>query len=309
MTINTNLSHISIADALRSKQLFGRFFLGASWNRWVAVIKAAYAEPLTAAELIEFHEVADRDPPKRRVKTLACVVGRGGGKDSIASFCATYAAMNFDPKTSKLRPGEQAYVVCIAVDRDQAGIVFKYIRALFEEIPTLAAMVKSIASDTIELNNRVTIQVTTNSFRSIRGRSILCAIFDELAFWRDDSARSANPDVEVAGAISPGLARVPNSMLIMISSAHRRSGLLYDRYKTFYGKDDDSTLVVRGTTMQFNSSFDQSIIDRDLAEDSARFSAEYLSEWRDDLSSFLDRLHAIFSFEHCNIWHQCIGEY
>jgi hypothetical protein len=198
--------------------------------------------------------------------------------------------MSFDPKAARLRPGELAYVLCLAVDKGQASIVFGYIRALFEKIPALKAMAKNIGSDSIELSNSVVIQVTTNSFRSIRGRSILCAIFDEVSFWRDDSAAYASPDSEVAGAVRPGMARVPNSMLIMISSAHRRSGILYDKWKTSYGKADDDTLVVRGTTLQFNPLFDQAIITADLAEDPARYEAEYNSEWRDDLSSFIDRL-------------------
>jgi hypothetical protein len=37
--------------------------------------------------------------------------------------------------------------------------------------------------------------------------------------------------------LSPGLARVPGSMKILISSVHKRSGLLYQRYRDFYGKE------------------------------------------------------------------------
>jgi hypothetical protein len=48
-------------------------------------------------------------------------------------------------------------------------------------------------------------------------------------------------------------------------------------------------LVVRGSTVQFNPSFDAKIIERDLAKDKERYAAEYLSEWRDDLSSFISR--------------------
>jgi hypothetical protein len=290
MTMTISPTHITITDALKNKALFGPFYFGASWNRWKSVFKGAFAEPLTTTELELFREVAGRDPPSRRVKTLACIVGRGGGKDATASFAAAYAAMSFDPKAARLRPGELAYVLCLAVDKGQASIVFGYIRALFEKIPALKAMARNIGSDSIELSNSVVIQVTTNSFRSIRGRSILCAIFDEVSFWRDDSAAYASPDSEVAGAVRPGMARVPNSMLIMISSAHRRSGILYDKWKTSYGKDDPDCLVVRGTTLQFNPLFDQAIIDADLAEDPARYEAEYNSEWRDDLSSFVDRL-------------------
>jgi hypothetical protein len=166
--------------------------------------------------------------------------------------------------------------------------LFRYIRALFEDIPVLKAMVKGeFGTDNITLKNRVRIEVRTNSYRSVRGRSILAAIFDEAAFWRSDE--SQNPDTEVFGAISPGLARVPNSMLIVISSAHRRAGLLYEHWKASFGKPDDDTLVVRGTTTQFNPLFPQSIIDKALALDPQRYGAEYLSQWRDDLATYLPR--------------------
>ena len=65
-------------------------------------------------------------------------------------------------------------------------------------------------------------------------------------------------------------------MLIMISCAHKRSGLLYQRYRDHYGKDSDGVLVVHGTTLQFNPSFDAKIIERALEEDPQRYGAEYL---------------------------------
>src|SRR6516165_6329450 len=94
---------ISIAHALRHKQLFGPFFSGQSWDTWRSVLKGAFAEKLSPSELQTFRAVADRDPPAHQVKELACVVGRGGGKDSTASFVAAYIAMSFDPKAAKLR--------------------------------------------------------------------------------------------------------------------------------------------------------------------------------------------------------------
>lgn len=214
-------------------------------------------------------------------------MGRGGGKDSVASFIATYIAMSFSPRAAKLRPGELAYVMCLAVDKDQAAIAYRYIRAFFEEVPTLAAMVKNIGSDSIELKHKVVIQVIVNSYRAIRGRSVLAAIFDEAAFWRSDE--SQNPDTEVHAALAPGLARVKGSMLVMISSAHRRAGLLYDKWKACFAQPDDDVLVVRGTTTQFNPTFSQSTIDKALALDPQRYAAEYNSEWRDDLATFISR--------------------
>jgi hypothetical protein len=277
---------ISVVDAMNSPQLFGPHFAGASWNTWRACIKATFAEPMSDDELAAFRSVAEREPPKKRVSEAVIIAGRGAGKDSVASLIASCIAINFDPK-GKLRPGEKAVVMCIAVDRTQARIVHGYIRAYFEQIPALAALVKSIDSESIELRNGVVIEVHTNSYRSVRGRSILAAVFDECAFWRDEDF--ASPDTEVYGAVSPGLARVSGSMLIVISTAHKRSGLLYQKWKDHYGRDDDDVLVVRGSTRTFNTLFDAKVIERQIASDPALYRAEYLSEWRDDLSTFISR--------------------
>jgi hypothetical protein len=275
---------ISVSNALASPRLFAPHFAGESWNVWKAIIKAAYAEPMSDAELELFHSVAERDPPTKPVRELVAVAGRGAGKDSVASLIASVTAVNFH---GKLRPGEKAIVMCLACDREQAKIVYNYIRAYFEQIPALAKMVTRIADDAIELSNNTVVEVHTNSYRSVRGRSLLCVICDEVAFWRSED--SASPDFEVAGAIDPGLARIPGSTLILISSAHKRSGLLYQKWKDHYGRNDEDVLVVKGTTLQFNPLFDAKIIARQLAADPQLYGAEYNSEWRDDLATFISR--------------------
>jgi hypothetical protein len=277
---------LRIGDALASRRLFAPFYDGPSWLTWRAVLKAAFAEPLTADELNAFAPIAERAPPKSRVKELVCVVGRNGGKDSAASLIAAHVAITFDPR-GRLRPGEKATVMCLACDREQAGIAFSYIRGLFKQVPALRRMIVRITGNAIELSNGVVVEVHTNSYRSTRGRSIICAIFDEVAFFRDENF--ASPDVELQAAIAPALARMPNSMLVLISTAHRRSGLLYERWKKYYSKDDDSVLCVRGTTLQFNPLFDQRVIDKAIADDAALYRAEYLSEWRSDLAAFISR--------------------
>ena len=277
---------ISVADAMASAKLFAPFFAGPSWDTWRAVIKAMFAEPMTAAEIEMFQLVAERDPPAAPVSEAVYVIGRGGGKDSVATLTATVIAVNFDPR-GKLRPGEKAVVMLLAVDRAQAGVAFNYIKGYFEEIPALTKLVRHIDDDSIELCNGVVIEVHTNSYRSVRGRSLLCVLCDEVAFWRSED--SATPDFETAGAVAPGLARIPSSMLILISTAHKRSGLLYQKWKDHYGKNDDGVLVVRGTTLQFNPTFDAKIIERQLASDPQLYGAEYLSQWRDDLATFISR--------------------
>lgn len=109
---------LTIINALDDPALFQPWFRGPSWDGWRTILKAAFAIPLNAAELEFFHSVAgDRDPPKTQVRELWCIVGRRGGKDSVASVIAAYAAAMFTGQ-KHLRPGERALVMCLACDRD-----------------------------------------------------------------------------------------------------------------------------------------------------------------------------------------------
>lgn len=281
----TVLADNGVIDFFRDPDLLGPFYAGESWARWFACIKAAFAEPMDDHDLALFREVAgDRLPPARRVDEFDAFVGRGGGKDAIAAGLAAYLAVTGD--FSRLRPGERGSVLCIAADRDQAAIAFNYIRGLFEQVPLLAGRVTRITADTVELDNGAEIVVASNSFRSVRGRTIVCVIYDEICFWR---AEGSQPDVEVDAAVGPGLARWPGALKIMISSVRNRFGVAYERYRAAFGVDDPSTLCVCGTTLQFNPGFDAKVIERDLARDYERYAAEYLSRWRDDLAGFIDR--------------------
>jgi hypothetical protein len=86
------------------------------------------------------------------------------------------------------------------------------------------------------------------------------------------------------------LKAVVPALKILISSAYRRTGLFYERYKQCYGKDDPDTLAVLGASRVFNPTLDEKIIERELERDRPRASAEYLSQWRGDLSTYIDRL-------------------
>lgn len=277
--------NITPAQAIDDPNLLARAFTGASWARWRAILKAAYAEPLSNEEAALFREVAEREPPKRRVRELWVIAGRRSGKDSVAAAIATVAAIG--DYEANLRPGERATVMCLASDRAQARIVHRYIRANLNETPLLAPLVTKETEETIELDNRAEVIVSANSFKAVRGRAIICAIFDEVAFWRDES--SATPDIETYAAIEPSLATLPGAMLIGISSPYRRGGLLFERWARFYGKDDDDVLVVRGASRLFNPTLPQALIDRAIERDPEAAAAEWLAEWRADIADFVSR--------------------
>lgn len=277
--------NVTPAIAIDDPNLLGDAFAGESWARWRAILKAAYAEPMTEHEIELFREVAERDPPRCRVRELWVIAGRRSGKDSIAAAIATVAGLG--DHEAHLRPGERATIMCLASDRAQGKIVHRYIRANLNENPLLAPLVARETEETIELEGRAEVVVSANSFRAVRGRAIVCAIFDEVAFWRDEN--SATPDIETYNAIEPSLATLPGAMLIGISSPYRRSGLLFERWVNFYGKDDDDVLVVRGASRLFNPTLPQTLIDRALKRDPEAAGAEWLAEWRADIADFVSR--------------------
>jgi hypothetical protein len=276
---------LDIVAAMNHPQLFAPWFPGPSWDHWRIVLKAAFALPMSGDEREFFNTVAKRMPPGRPVRELWCVVGRGGGKDSVASLIAAHAGALFDQQY-RLRRGERALVMCLACDRDQARIVLGYTRSYFADIPPLKAMVRRETSNGFELDNGVDIAIATNSYRAVRGRTLLCAILDETAFWHDE--RSATPDEETYRAIGPGLARLPSSILVGISTPYRKNGLLYRKFSDHYGRDGE-VLVIKAPSLTFNPTLDQTIIDQALAEDPVAARAEWLAEFRDDLMGWATR--------------------
>ena len=212
---------MSIIEAMDDPLLFSPYFHGKTWNAWRTILKAAYALPMTPEEIAFFRSVAERDPPEaagqRTVRDRRPASGQGqrGQRHRRAR-----AALFVDG--GQLRPGERPVVMCLACDRDQARIVKNYIASYFNDIPMLNAMIERETAQGFELSNRIDVFVSTNSFRAVRGRPILCAIFDEVAFWRDDA--SATPDIETYNAVKPGLATMPGSMIVGISIALSQVG-------------------------------------------------------------------------------------
>jgi hypothetical protein len=277
----------SIISAMADPALFKPAFNGPSWDAWRTVLKGGDGLPMNADETAFFKSISGgREPPTSRMRELWLVVGRRGGKDSVASVLATFAAATFN-QPDLLRPGERGLVACMACDRQQARIVLGYIKSYFQDIPLLAAMVQGeMTAEGFSLSNGIDVAVLANNFRSVRGRPILLAILDEVAFWRDEN--SAKPDEEFYRAIEPGLVTLASAgaRIIGISSPYRKSGLLYKNFKEHFGKDGD-ILVIQAPTRTLNPTVPQEFVDRAIAKDPASAAAEYMGEFRDDIGGWL----------------------
>jgi hypothetical protein len=278
---------MNLYEALVDENLFQPWFAGPSWEGWRTVVKGVCGLPLGREERKFFGVVAERDPPKSPVSELWCIAGRRAGKDSIASAVGAHAAAvpNYQPY---VRPGEQPLVSCFANERAQAKIVLNYTRAFFTKIPLLASMkTNSERKDGFVLSNDVELSVVTANYRVARGRPIAAAILDECAFYQ--SEESANPDTELYTAITPGMATMPNPMLLGISTPYRKSGLLYEKFKAHFGKEDQGVLVIRAPSMILNPTLNPAIIEAAMERDPVAAASEWMADWRSDIDSYIDR--------------------
>lgn len=278
----------SPVDIMRDDAVLGPWFSngGGTWSGWAAIIKAAFALPMTSTELRFFHQVSgNRAPPRRQVRELWIAAGRSSGKGSIASLLAIHAAAFVNYRG--LRPGERPIAICLASDRRQAGIVRKYIAGAFDAAPMLSGLVVRDAGDVLELSTGVDVMVGTNDYRSIRGSTLCLAVLDECAFYRTD-ADSSSSDIEVYRALKPAFRQL-GGMIVGISTPYKRSGLLYTKWTESFGQNDDDCLVIQAPTRLLNPLYPQSDIDKELAADPQAAASEWLAEWRSDLASFVSR--------------------
>ena len=215
---------MNIIRAMHDPQLFGPWFKGPSWAAWRAFLAALFALPMLEHEFEGYQKYTGRsEPPPGPAREAWVVVGRRGGKSLIAAFIGTFLA-TFRDYSSVLSPGERAVVMILASDRQQARVVFGYVRAFMHDVPMLAKLIERETAEAIHLTNGISIEVHTASFRAVRGYTIVAAILDEVAFWRDES--SANPDAEIIAALTPAMATIPNPLRLGITSPYARRGAL-----------------------------------------------------------------------------------
>ena len=217
---------MNLLDAIDDPNVFAPWFKdGDTWQAWRAFLAALFGLPFDDDARAVFKECARRSWVRRSVGTgkpfheAWLIVGRRGGKSFILSLIAVYLAC-FRDWRPHLAAGERGTIMIIAADRRQARVIMRYVKALLDDVAMLKPLIENETAESVDLSNRVTIEVHTASFRTVRGYTVIAALLDELAFWRTDE--SANPDTEILAALRPAMATVPGAMLLCASSPYAR---------------------------------------------------------------------------------------
>jgi hypothetical protein len=265
---------------------------GSTWASWRVVAKVLDGLPLDAEDQRLYEQCTGRTrPPAEPPGEFHAICGRRSGKSRLASVLAIRAAS----RRYQLAPGERAIVGVAASDRTQAKILYDYASEPFRDSAdlrgkvhrgwqALAQLVTRRTRFALDLQTGVSLEVRTADYGTIRGKTYALVIADELAFWsRDDGT---NPASEVLNAVRPGLATL-NGQLVGISSPFAKSGPLWDVYDRYFGKDDDRVLVWRAPSRVMNPTLPERIVLDALERDETSARAEWLAEFRDDLSTYI----------------------
>jgi hypothetical protein len=257
-----------------------------SFAPWKAFLAAAFGLPLADDELKLYRECTGRTaPPSAQFRSVFMCIGRRGGKSVCMAMAAVFLAV-FRDWRPRLTVGERAVVLLVAVDRDQAKALFRYIAGIFET-PILRTLVLNTTADSLELKGGVVIEVVTRSYRAVRGRSVCAALLDECAFYRSEDD-SANPDHAVVAAIRPSMASFgSDAMMIAASSPYSKRGILWDAYRKYYAKDDPGTLVWQASTRTMNPTISEEFVNAEFERDPISANAEYNAQFRSDIDAFV----------------------
>jgi Terminase large subunit, ATPase domain len=243
-------------------------------------LKSLYGLELDAAELEFYCRATGRKTYlAREHREITAIIGRRGGKTRLAALIAVYEAI----RDHKLPRGERAFILVIAPVLKQAQIAFRYIRKYMNLSPELSNLVVKVRKSEIELRNGITIACQPCSQITVRGDSVICAICDELGFWKHEET-AANPEREVIAALRPAMATLTNTKLIKISTPNRKEGILWDDFRE---RESLDYLVWQASSKEMNPTIPDDFLKEEERKNKEDFRREYLAEFTDSVLGWI----------------------
>lgn len=218
--------------------------------------------------------------PAIAYSTIVPVLGRAVGKTTLGGVYLFWRGLVADLR--RLAPGELAFALCVAPDVDTARQTLTAARSVVERRPALASCIESDTTDTLMLRRPdgrcVSIEVFAASAggKSIRGRSIVGAVFDESAFFRDASA-SVN-DVQLYQAAIPRL--LEGGAILLPTTPWLRSGLTWGLFDSDFGKPKVAVVAHASTSLMRTDDPDLlARVDAARERDPINAAREFDAEW------------------------------
>ncbi len=274
---------LNIIQSLTDKKLLGQFLDPATFSSWLTLLRAFFALKPEPGDMELYKTSTGRDEwPTHPASELFGICGVRSGKSYTISLLALY--LSFFRKYT-LAKGEKAYILIVSPTKKQSGIIKSYLSGFLYDHPLLKGHIVRETTEEIELDNNIVISTLASDFKSLRGFTGAAAIVDEGAYL---SVEGSKPDVEVIRALRSRLINLQGP-LIVIGSPYAKRGEMYKAYKKHYGRDGSDTLVWKSPSRVMNPTLSQKVIDKAMLEDPEAAKADYLAEFRSDISSYIDQ--------------------
>lgn len=177
----------------------------------------------------------DHVPPEL-LRWLTWVIGGRSGKSWLGSMALLYRALAAD--LSSLAPGEEATALIVSPELRLARHALRFIRGMMESRPLLERMLRNPTTDSLRLQRPDGYVVAFEALPaskgggSVRARTLVGALLDEVAFFRDEDY--AINDRDIYQAVSPRVT-IPGGFTLASSTPWGEAGLLYEEWRDNYG--------------------------------------------------------------------------
>ena len=232
---------------------------------------------------------------------LHLCVGRRGSKSIMSSVISAYEAYklliigNGDPhKFYGIPRGEDIHIINVALSQDQAGILFSMIRQRIMDGPFFRNKIgnattteirlltnedirKKKRNPILEIKGSVVILCGHSNPDTLRGKSAVLILFDELAFY-DETGKT--PGSAFYNALEPSTKKFKqfgDARLVEISSPNTMVGIFYDIYKN--AKTSDHILSFQLPTWCVNKDVTYESLESDRKRNPENFAVEYGAQW------------------------------
>lgn len=218
--------------------------------------------------------------PERARHVVIEVAGARSGKSRRHAMRLLHLALTMP--LDRLAPGEKAIGLIVAPDMRLARQALTFVAGVASSLPR--GMVQKIAAESVTIRridgHVVSIEClpATKGGSAVRGRSLVGAVLDEAAFFRDDS--HAVNDVDIYRAVAPRVMR--GGQVMIPSTPWGKLGLLWDFFDREYGKPGDALVVHAPTLLMRDNDPDvMAEVTRERGRDpenaKREFDAEFLS--------------------------------
>lgn len=214
--------------------------------------------------------------------------GRRGGKSLLADVLALADVALRDHLRRFMRPGETRISAIIAPRQEQATAHIRNIRSLVDQSPALSALLTSETATELTFANGSAVIAYPCSARSIRGGAWSSVILDEFGHFvtTEDGPAASERVLEAA---TPALAQFGAlGWQIAVSTPLWRQGAFHKLVERASSGRWDHIHYRHLSTGAMNPAIDAAWLEIQRQSDPEMYSREYLAEFVDGISSYLN---------------------